>query len=63
METASGPTCLGGTGGGADGGSLFPSLERAAGSKLGKTVGVQLHSKWAPWFVAQASNLLHQLNF
>ncbi|KAL4452222.1 hypothetical protein ABPG75_007884 [Micractinium tetrahymenae] len=35
------------------GGKTYESLARAAASQLGKTVGVQMHQKWAPWLVAQ----------
>lgn len=40
-------------GGGALGSGEYPSLDKARASELGKTVGVQIHKKWAPLFVPQ----------
>ena len=31
----------------------YKSLQRSFSTDLGKTVGVQVHKKYAPWFVAQ----------
>jgi hypothetical protein len=31
----------------------YKSLQRSFSTELGKTVGVQVHKKYAPWFVAQ----------
>lgn len=50
--------CAAGPSGGGGSDSLvtkFASLQRALTSELGNTVGVQVHQKWAPWYVAQAS--------